>query len=415
MPEFNFANEDDAQQEPTRNNPADFPATTPGRIDDWELPEELSRPPERSARPKEASSSEPEPFFPPPDENIPVSLDEESRTENPQTADFPHLSFFEEDTVAVPQSPLSEADIPSGSYEREEKDVHSSHGSRLPIYAFLLIILILLGLSVIWFINPYPPLKRTLQGYFEGNKSQTPVKNATARKDTHAVVTPPPSRTTVKLSEWEYYLQISSWRRLPPAQAEHDKLARSGIHSVVEGEYIPARKATFYRVKLGPFANSDDPRALRDSLRGKISPLAFVDSSRILPGEKIELPPNRIFHRQPGKPAVSAERPVTKPKKTATSQGSLIGIREEPVTGYGLQVSSYRTSSSALHDAQRLLARRFPVFVTKKNLNGALWFRVFVGPFKSTHEADRYAELLSASDGNDVYTVDFSSERRRSR
>lgn len=383
MPEFNFAEENEPKREgntpPEGESSGDAGAPSRRRLSDA-LPKDLQKSPSRVAN---ASS------------NIRYSALQERTSSTSSEA----LRAYMEMTRRKQQGEASTGENDaSGSGDdrtrqtgsrsdesRETGDETRAKSLKGPLIAFAIIILFFTLLSFIWFWEPFPALKKSLQGFL-GLDGQTETAHvAPALADTLKDAPPPTSR------EWDYYLQISTWRDQPRAQAHANQFRRSGIDAVVESEYIPRARRTLFRVRLGPFPDRQSAAGLKDSLAARIDPGAFIDSVRIS-GEE----PAR---RQP--PVAQPVMPIQK----KTSPGIRVGY--EPSRGFAVKVSSFKTSASATSEAARLLKRGFPAFVSQVTIAGTAWYRTYVGPFTTRSDAEKYARLITDAFGNDAVVTDF--------
>jgi cell division septation protein DedD len=269
--------------------------------------------------------------------------------------------------------------------------------SLLPLFGFLAVALVLIGMSFIWFVNPYPPLKEWISGIFS---SGTQKRSESAPKNAERHSTMKPAAVAVAIADsatesariWNYYLQVASRKELSIAQRTANSFRRQGIATVVEGEYIRKQKATFYRVRLGPFASAARAEAVRDSLKGMAPADAFVDSVRKEYDIRSQASATIV------QPEAKGGRPVVRHSAPMAS---------EPAKGFGVKVASHRTAEAARRELQRLTAKGFPAFLTTSQLPSGNWYRIYVGPFSSRTEADRYGQLLRQAVGSEVYTIEF--------
>jgi cell division septation protein DedD len=82
-------------------------------------------------------------------------------------------------------------------------------------------------------------------------------------------------------------------------------------------------------------------------------------------------------------------------------------MASEPAKGFGVKVASHRTLDIARREVARLAAQGYPAFLATAQLPSGNWYRVYVGPFSSRADADRYSQLLRQQVGGEVYTIQF--------
>ena len=270
----------------------------------------------------------------------------------------------------------------------------------LPLIGFGALALFLVSVSFIWFVNPYPPLKDLITGLFSSSPiprpgNRVPPASEPAAHDRTPVVPSTGDSSDTDTGLWHYYLQVASRKELAIAQRAANVYRRQGIATVVEGEYIRKRKATFYRVRLGPYESLSRVQTVRDSLRATIPVDAFVDSVRREYDARSEAPPTIL------QPEAKGARPRAPAGPAITS---------EPARGFAVKVASHRARESANATVKRLAAQGYPAFLSTSVLPSGNWYRVYVGPFSTRADADRYSGLLRESIGGEVYTVEFGEK-----
>jgi cell division septation protein DedD len=302
-------------------------------------------------------------------------------------------------------APEDELDVIFGQLPENGGDAPAARKKRGkgPLIGFSLLVLLLLGISYLWFAEPFPDLKKKVYSIFEKKKevvrkqpsippTDTALKAPTRTADTDSAVATPQR-------EWNYFLQVASRQNLGSAQGIGNKFRRMNIPVIVEGEYIASKRRTFYRVRIGPFESAE--RALRkgDSLGGAVPQDAFIDSSRVEYSASI---PRTAPVIQPENRGASMKKP--NPPASAPVN---------PAGGFAVQVSSHRDVAAAQAECRRLLTAGYPAHPSKSATSTGTWYRVYVGPFSTREEARRYQEKLKGNSGNDGIIVDFQKGKSR--
>lgn len=380
--------EDIQEEQPATTLPEDPLPVPPVELSDDDLLEaalnDLPEPEEPVFIPEEAPiQSAPEPVL---DE-----IQEQEEIGNP----FEDLEFEDlQREERVPPPPIGD-DFPEAPRKR----------SILPLVGIAAIVLFLISVSIIWFFNPYPPLREAMEGFFFGPKTEQPetVNIAMSENGPVAYVDSvdevlPPTR------DWNYYLQISAFKELYKAQDDANRLRKLGLNAKVEGEFIPSQRKTYYRVRLGPFPTALAAALKGDSLKGVIPGSAFIDSIRVEADvidstaneEPIQQPllkkPSRTASTQPSTtpPAPTAQQPAEKTVTAATA-------------GYAVHVGSYRTLKTAQQESRSLIGRGLPAYTSKSVQASTAWYRVLVGPFRTRQEAERYLEIVRKESSSSAY------------
>lgn len=281
-----------------------------------------------------------------------------------------------------------------------------------PLIAILTIVALLLVVAFIWFVNPYPPLRDALAGFFSYDGAPPPPAAPVQVSDNaDGFEAPAPS-----IRSWDYFVQVSSWKELSKADLDAERYRAQGFDVIVESEFIPAKGGTWYRVRLGPFGSGDAARELMTANANLLPKGVYVDSLRLAEDTPVPVPlpdgsPGSVDASPRVKSAGTADRRST-PQQTAASRlpGRDFEVVDEPMSGWAVKVSSLKDVTVARTEARKLLQQGYPSFITRKYLGGSTWYRVLVGPFTSKDDANRYQQLLNVTYGNDAYTVDLSAE-----
>ena len=309
-------------------------------------------------------------------------------TAGPGQTDFPETPQGESTTVA-------------------EGTVSNSSGKG-PLITILGIVLLLVLIAFIWHVNPWPPLKDSISGFFSAKK-ETPasaVKQSADQADANDAV--PAMRS------WDYFIQVSSWRELGKADLDAERFRAQSFPVIVESEFLAGKGGTWYRVRIGPFESSADAREQLAASSGILPNGAYVDSVRLaedmplIAPAKTEAPANTEARRQGETGTVRGG--AAQDIDPARLPGKDFAVVDEPMSGYAVKVSSLQNVDIARAEARKLLQQGYPSFITRKNVGGSLWYRVLVGPFSDKRDADRYQQLLNVTYGNDAYTVNLAAD-----
>lgn len=270
-------------------------------------------------------------------------------------------------------------------------------GGNGPLIAILGIVLFLVLIAFLWHVNPFPSVRDALAGLFTVDSADAVTNVATPEGPGEDAATgeedfAPPLRS------WDYFLQVSSWDDLAKADLDAERFRAQGLDVVVESEYIPRRRRTFYRVRLGPYENPAEAAAIKEQYAAVIPSDAFLDSTRLAEDEQVET-------EMPAQ-AVTSAAPRSAPPPTPVSEFDVI---TEPLSGWAVKVSSLKELDIARREARKLVGLGYPAFITKKRIGATNWYRVLVGPFSERRDADRYMELLNVTYGNEAYTVDLAA------
>ena len=264
-------------------------------------------------------------------------------------------------------------------------------------------------MAFIWYVNPWPPLRDALAGFFSSGKSP---ESAIVAPRPAAEEVPPPAPA---MRSWDYFVQVSSWKELSKADLDAERFRAQGFDVIVESEYLAKKGGTWYRVRLGPYESADAARGIVAANANLLPKGVYVDSVRLVDETPLEELPPVGQTGNAGIPGGSAAGETPARQRAASpSPGSRIPGRDfevidEPMSGWAVKVSSLKDVALARSEARRLLQQGYPSFITKKMLGGVTWYRVLVGPFNQKSDADRYQQLLNVTYGNDAYTVDLTA------
>lgn len=281
------------------------------------------------------------------------------------------------------------------------KDKEDKKRSSWPLIAIGTIVGLLVLVAFIWHVNPWPPLRESIESLF---RKPAPVAVKSAPAPVVDDVAASPERL------WDYYLQVSSWKELPKADADAERYRAEGLPVVVESEAVRRSAGTVFRVRLGPYDSPDAAYADATAHPGLIPSDAFIDSVLIDPatGSKAKSSPPKSA--APAKPA-SADRVPTAKGDNPDGEWKEFDVVRQPLSGYAVKVSSLKNLDIARIEARKLLEQGYPSFITRASVAGVPWYRVLVGPFSTKSDADKYTRLINVTYGNDAYTIDLSSDR----
>ncbi len=263
-----------------------------------------------------------------------------------------------------------------------------------PLIAILAIVLFLIVVAFLWHVNPFPSVRNSLEGLFRSTPDLTVTVEEQIEAPEIVEEAAPPQRT------WDYFLQVSSWDDLAKADLDAERFRAQGLDVVVESEYIPRRRRTFYRVRLGPYASAEEANGMKDSYAAVLPADAFLDSTRLIADDA---------HEAEAAP-MKQSRPVGRTSSVQpTSGGSEFDVITEPLSGWAVKVSSFKDLAVTRSEARKLLGLGYPTFITRKRIGSTNWYRVLVGPFSDRRDADRYMDLLNVTYGNEAYTVNLAT------
>ena len=290
----------------------------------------------------------------------------------------------------------------------EEGPANSAHGQG-PLYVILALVVLLLSLSFIWFVNPFPEIKAGLEELFSTRRNieapRAPVSRKTIRvpdtnnRSANRAGTPDATDDTQPLREWDYFVRVASRPRNPQAQVLANALKRAGLPATTEPEFIQRYKRTFYRVKIGPYKSLLEARAIRDSIRVSF-PDAFLDSARFdssVPG--VDGPPV-LQPELGGKPAASV--PPTAGTASNVKQAS----------GFVVRAGAYNNRDVAEGQKNRLLQRGFPALLAVSKKTGAPLFVIDVGPFSNRRDAETYLQSIRNSVEPGAFLIEIPAGRK---
>lgn len=313
--------------------------------------------------------------------------------------------FDTEETGSAPSAVPGQsgsAETPQGESTTVAEGTVSNSSGKGPLVAILGIVLLLVLVAFIWHVNPWPQLKDSISGFFS-SKKETPisaVKQPAGQADAEEAV--PAMRS------WDYFIQVSSWRELGKADLDAERFRAQSFPVIVESEFLAGKGGTWYRVRIGPFESSADAREQLAASSGILPNGAYVDSVRL--AEEVPVIAPAKTRAQPREQARSVRGGAAQDVDPARLPGRDFSVVDEPMSGYAVKVSSLQNVDIARAEARKLLQQGYPSFITRKNIGGALWYRVLVGPFSDKRDADRYQQLLNVTYGNDAYTVNLAAD-----
>jgi len=271
--------------------------------------------------------------------------------------------------------------------------------SKWPLIALLAVVLFLVLIAFIWHVDPWPSLREGIAGLFRADDAGEVTASPTSD------VTPPAEEEAdIPMRSWDYFLQVSSWKDLGKADLDAERYRAQGLDVIVESEFIPSKRGTFYRVRLGPYASAEDARSVGEQYASILPAGVFLDSTRLDDDEYVQSDEQHTETATEQHPSRSRGD-----RREAIPGGSEFDLLDQPLSGWAVKVSSFKENDIARSEAERLLAQGYPSFITRKNISGTTWYRVLVGPFTEKHDADRYMELLNVTYGNEAYTVNLAT------
>jgi cell division septation protein DedD len=411
VPEFNFA-------KGNTRTPKDLDSTETPRISETgrprpvsahqadELPFELHEPPRRESAASPPAGTAATHSAPAVGEQSGSVLDKYPKR------DFSHLTdpaAIQNSPAAVPTGVPDPADSASPTSETSQEEItmpgtadqSRRSTSRTPLIVIGSVVIFLVLLAFIWHLNPYPPLKDAISGFFSRKAVETTAIPSTtpARDDDDG-------NNDATLRSWDYYLQVSSWKELVKADQEAERFRSQGLDVAVESEPIPTRGGTYYRVRLGPYESAEAAYAAAAGSPGIVPADAFLDSVRL--SEDVPVANPKPAQSRPMKQRASASREDQSGNDDLTRWRKDFGVVDEPLSGYAVQVSSLRSVDVARVEARKMVEQGYPAFITRAKVGTSSWYRVLVGPFNSRSDADKYARLINVTFGNEAYTIDLS-------
>ena len=302
----------------------------------------------------------------------------------------------------TPDVDESDEGIMSESSDPVRTASRNNNTSRWPFIVIGTVVILLVLVALIWHLNPYPPLRSAIAGFFGLNH---PVPSA-------PVPAPPGVSEATETDEselrsWDYYLQVSSWKDLAKADQAAEQFRAQGLDVAVESEALPSRGGTFFRVRLGPYASADEAYQAAASRPGIVPPDAFLDSVRL--SEDLPVPAEK---RAPRARSSTSRKSGDKTRARTQAQRPMrdFDIVDEPLSGYAVQVSSLKNLDIARIEARKMVDQGYPAFITRARIGGSSRYRVLVGPFTSRQDADKYTKLINVTFGNEAYTTNLSNK-----
>lgn len=411
MPDFNFADDSGKEKKSGKENssPIFFPPQ-----------EDASGIASGSASPaKSPAVTRPVPPLPKPAATVSPASGSTTPPVPPAAAEAPSVPAASESPVTAASGEPDRSDPaqhaggaalpPFDEFVEVEHDPVRPPSRRWPLIGFGSLVLVLVTVAFVWFYNPFPGLKKSIELLFGSRTVAVHVpRSKMHRRDTarmeaatesgpeHAL--PEQEAPSSAPRDWDYFVQIASCPRNPEAQVIANQLKRGGIPATTEPEYIKAKRQAYYRVKAGPFPNFLLASRVKDSLRRTWRD-AFVDSARYEPYLHEHQTPQVL------QPELGGKAPPRTPVPTAAAPG--------PARGYGIRVAAYQSKASAQSEMAAMLKKGYPAFITSKSTPTGLWFRVYVGPFGTRGDAEKYTSAIRARVNSGAYVVDFSSESKK--
>ncbi len=435
MTDFNFATDDNENTKTGKkiySSPSFFSdgSTPPTPGESAAAPEEkrpsrdipLPRPPAPPATPASGAAEKAHERAPQPVSETapPAPRPEQPRVPQPATEGIPAPGA---EIVADPQSairdpaapPLIEENhIPFSEIEEpgmQDEAPPPPQGGRAPIYGFLAIIVLLLSISFIWFVNPFPDIREGFEELFSTKAPEkgprSPRKKAPRSREmdkTHKTAPGAAQKDTAPATptarEWDYFVQVASQPRNPSAQVVANALKRQGWPATTEPEFVQRYKRTYYRVRVGPYPDRGTGLLMRDSLRRQYRD-AFLDSARYDPTvPAIEGPP--VLQPELG----GGGQKQTASPQSGTSQSS-------PAKGFVVRVGSYRNRDVAVGEKNRLVQRGYPANMAVSMKTGSALYVVDVGPFSTRADAENYLRAIRNSVEKGAFLIEIPQSQKK--
>ncbi|NOY05250.1 MAG: hypothetical protein GXO82_01220, partial [Chlorobi bacterium] len=252
-------------------------------------------------------------------------------------------------------------------------------------FAWFWIVLILLAVLLVttWYVGWLHKAFTYVSSLLETQKTE--ITSTTGTTET----TPTTGEISVE-SPYEYYLQVSSWREMKNAEKQKKAFASLGLPAVVESHFIESKRATYYRVRLGPLKSRRQALELKTKFGDVIPAEAFVDSV-LKRGHTPPLP----------RPVQSKSSGTRVPAEAGTYIPKYIS---EPTRGWAISVGAYSDPRIADREAEKLQQKGgLPAFISVTRRDGEEWYRVQVGPFGKEEDAKRYLQLVRVTYNVDAY------------
>ena len=155
----------------------------------------------------------------------------------------------------------------------------------------------------------------------------------------------------------------------------------SAPQPVAEPEPEPQRVAPEPITTIAP---DPEPSVIDD-----VEPSTTVASAR--PKPEPESRPAAV-ERKPvvEKPAVQRPKPESEPAPRPTPAP----VATDPTSGWAVQVGSFSSQANANKLTEKLVGLQYKAFVSRKSVNGRVWYRVRVGPRTTRAEAVELSKRL---------------------
>jgi cell division protein FtsN len=86
----------------------------------------------------------------------------------------------------------------------------------------------------------------------------------------------------VSSPDGKYTVQVSSWQTRRKAEKEAERFRAEGYDAYVQAAYLEDRRETWYRVRIGRYASSEDAAQVAGEIRNLLESGFWID--RIRPG-----------------------------------------------------------------------------------------------------------------------------------
>jgi cell division protein FtsN len=119
----------------------------------------------------------------------------------------------------------------------------------------------------------------------EAQKTAPPVATIPDTLVSEPVDTPPPAAEDIKPEvisspDGKYTVQVSSWQTRQKADRVAQSFRDKGYDAYVQSAYLSDRKETWYRVRIGRYASSDDATRVAAEIRDLLESGYWIDRVR---------------------------------------------------------------------------------------------------------------------------------------
>lgn len=84
----------------------------------------------------------------------------------------------------------------------------------------------------------------------------------------------------VSSADGKYTVQVSSWQTRRKAEREAERFRAEGYDAYVQSAYLEDRKETWYRVRIGRYASSEDAAQMAGEIRNLLESGYWIDRIR---------------------------------------------------------------------------------------------------------------------------------------